>query len=691
MSKRTRDAVHVRSALVLLPSQGLGGGIEALADMVLDALHTLGVEVELLAMLSADRPLPSRWVKVRFSVLALWHAWVRRKDLDHVVVTHPSLSVIAVLIHFMRGAERPRPTIIFHDVADIGRTPRWLLALIRRLAMPIVTVSAFSAGALAAAGAGRARVLTPALNAERYATFAGVQRMRTEEDLQAPEVLTVCRLDQSDSKGVPVLAEAVDRLRSTHPAITLVVAGRGPAPRELVALADARSWFRIVESPSALELAECYRAASVFVLATRTQSSDRTFATGEGFGLVLAEAQLAGLPVVAPASGGSADAIVAGITGVRPADESPAALVEALMCLLDEPIAYARMSESAGTWAAHAFSPERAVRAVEAALLGGVATLVHGIRLTDESSRRRGGTFLDSPRGVDPSLTTRVPAPKIDPERQTISAVVLTLNEEVNIARCVESLTWADEVVIVDSVSNDRTVEIARHLGARVVEHRQVGVYSNADQRNWALEHADLNTDWILFVDADEVVPDVLAARVRECCDDPDGPDAYQLVPKYLFWGRWMRRSMRYPAWHDRLVRRGRVTFEGGVWEHLRSGVEVGQIAEPYLHYGNSKGFEDWLERHSRYSSWDARSVLKYLESGDPGTFDTTRQLRSREAAARLWRIRPLLRFVLMYIIRGGFLDGPEAFVFCLRYAVYDYMTVEKIIEARRRRASMPL
>lgn len=268
---------------------------------------------------------------------------------------------------------------------------------------------------------------------------------------------------------------------------------------------------------------------------------------------------------------------------------------------------------------------------------------------------------------------------------------MLTLDEEVNIARCMGSLSWVDEVVILDSASTDRTVEIARQLGARVIEHRQVGPYNIAEQRNWALEHADLRTDWILFVDADEVVPDGLATRIRECCERGDGPDAYQLAPKYLFWGRWMRRSMRYPAWHDRLVRRGKVTFEGGVWEHFRAGVEVGQIAEPYLHYGNSKGFEDWLERHGRYSSWDALSVLKYLDSGELESFETTRQLRARQVAARLWIFRPLLRFVLMYIVRGGFLDGPEAFVFCLRYAVYDYMTVEKVIEARRRRSGRPL
>jgi glycosyltransferase involved in cell wall biosynthesis len=272
-----------------------------------------------------------------------------------------------------------------------------------------------------------------------------------------------------------------------------------------------------------------------------------------------------------------------------------------------------------------------------------------------------------------------------------ISAVVLTLNEEINIERCIHSLSWADEIVVLDSRSTDRTVELAMAAGARVVEHRQVGIYRNADQRNWALEYADLAGDWILFVDADEVIPPELAGEIRRRCLDKRGPDAYQLAPKYLFWGRWMRHSMRYPVWHDRLLRRGRATFAGGVWEHFSPDVDPGRIAIPYIHYGNSKGFNDWLERHIRYSNWDAAGIIEYLSTGDARSFETLRRLRSRELAARFWRFRPLVRFFVMFVLRRGFLDGPEAFIFCLRYALYEYMTVEKVIEERRRRAGLPL
>ena len=90
-----------------------------------------------------------------------------------------------------------------------------------------------------------------------------------------------------------------------------------------------------------------------------------------------------------------------------------------------------------------------------------------------------------------------------------------------------------------------------------------------------------------------------------------------------------MRHCMRYPSWHDRLLRQGQGGFAGGMWEHFSPGVRVGRIGEPYLHYGNSKGFEDWLQRHSRYSSWDASAVLLYLETRAASSFGTQRRLRS--------------------------------------------------------------
>lgn len=276
------------------------------------------------------------------------------------------------------------------------------------------------------------------------------------------------------------------------------------------------------------------------------------------------------------------------------------------------------------------------------------------------------------------------------PTGPKVSAVVLTLNEATNLKRCVDSLRWCDEIVVVDSGSHDGTPELAATLGARVLVHRQPGAFNIADQRNWALSDAELSGEWVLFLDADEVVPEALAAEIRAVAARPIA-DAYELTPRYLFWGTWLKRTQGFPNWHPRFVRRGRVRYEGGVWEHFEPGSRVGRIAVPYDHYANSKGFSEWLERHDRYSSWDAQRIVEFLQSGHAEALGTERKKQMRRVAARLWPIRFVGRFVYMYFVRGGILEGRAGLAFCLMYAMYEFMTVIKVAELRRKRLGLPL
>jgi len=274
----------------------------------------------------------------------------------------------------------------------------------------------------------------------------------------------------------------------------------------------------------------------------------------------------------------------------------------------------------------------------------------------------------------------------------SISAVILTKNEEINIRRCIESLRWCREIVVVDSGSTDQTVPLADSLGVTVFTHVQTPPFKISEQRNWALRECSLGGDWVLFLDADEVIPEDLAAVIQEECSREDQPcNAFELTPRYWFWGKWLKRTQGYPNWHARLLKRGEVFFAGGVWEHFAEGAQIGRIETPYDHFANSKGFSDWLERHDRYSSWDAEHILQFLETRQNSAFATDRKLKLRTWAARFWPFRPLFRFVQMYFLRLGFLEGRVSLLYCVLCAMYEWMVVVKVIELKRKQAKLTL
>ena len=274
----------------------------------------------------------------------------------------------------------------------------------------------------------------------------------------------------------------------------------------------------------------------------------------------------------------------------------------------------------------------------------------------------------------------------------TISAIILTKNEVGNLKRCVESLGWCQEIVIVDSGSTDGTTQLAESLGISIFTNIQQPPFKISEQRNWALQNSDLKGQWVLFIDADEVIPTDLAIEIQRICSSSNQQyNSYELPARYLFWGKWLKLTQGYPNWHPRLLKLGEVTFVGGVWEHFASSAKISRINIPYDHYANSKGFGDWLERHDRYSSWDAQKVVEFLETGQASALGTERKLKLRLLAAKFWFLRPIARFVQMYFLRLGFLEGITSLVFCSLYAMYEFMIVVKIIEIKRKKDNLPL
>ena len=276
-------------------------------------------------------------------------------------------------------------------------------------------------------------------------------------------------------------------------------------------------------------------------------------------------------------------------------------------------------------------------------------------------------------------------------QNSNIIAVILTKNEEINIERSIRSVGFCKHVIVLDSGSTDQTASIAESLGATVKVNIQAPPFNIANQRNWILDNFPFSGEWVLFLDADEEVRPELRDRLLDISKDFSGPDHYQLTPRYMFLGRWLKRTIGFPNWHARFLRFGTTRFAGGVWEHFSSKADSGYISEPYDHYAYSKGLSDWLARHDRYSTWDAERIVAFQLSGDTQDLGTTRKVRVRAFAAKFWPLRPFARALHAYVLRGGFVEGWQSLVFCTLYFFYEFMTVVKIIELKRRAKGLPL
>jgi len=266
------------------------------------------------------------------------------------------------------------------------------------------------------------------------------------------------------------------------------------------------------------------------------------------------------------------------------------------------------------------------------------------------------------------------------------TVLVFTLNEEINLRACLDSLRWCDDVIIVDSFSADKTQEIANDYGARFIQHEFTGF---GTQRNWALKHAGARYDWVLILDADERVTESLAQEILEITkSDVKEVGAFRVRRRFYLWGKWLRYSSLYPTWVVRLVNRNKVNYiNRGHAETQKVDGKIESLKNDLIDE-NSKGIEEWFERQNRYSSKDARYELEIEErslelykiiSIDP----IVRRTILKRIAAKLPG-RTILYFLYVYILRRGFLDGKDGFVFCRMRAVYQTMISIKKYDAKK-------
>lgn len=240
-----------------------------------------------------------------------------------------------------------------------------------------------------------------------------------------------------------------------------------------------------------------------------------------------------------------------------------------------------------------------------------------------------------------------------------VSVTVITWNEEERLRRCLESVAWADEIVVVDAGSEDKTVEIARGFTDHVLVRPWDGF---APQKNFAVERA--SGEWVLSLDADEEVSPELAVEIRRVIAAPSA-EGYAMPRRNIFWGRWVRHGLLYPDWQVRLFRRGRGRFvERQVHESVEVDGRVDRLAGALVHR-SYRDVADFVARTNRYTTLAADEWVR----------------RGRPVRGTDLIVRPAGRFLSMYVAHAGFLDGWRGFLLAVLYAYYVFVRSAKVWE----------
>lgn len=265
--------------------------------------------------------------------------------------------------------------------------------------------------------------------------------------------------------------------------------------------------------------------------------------------------------------------------------------------------------------------------------------------------------------------STEIPtleALKAAPGRQKVSVIVTTYNEEVNIADCLRSVAWADEVLLVDSFSTDRTIEIARQFPATVLQREYFG---SAAQKNWSLDR--VAHGWVLIIDADERVPEALAREILGMlCGDPPA-NGYYIRRENIF----IDKVIRHSGWSTdkvvRLFRRDKGRYPNRrVHADLEIEGEVPVLRNPFIHY-TFRSFDQYFPKFLNYAEWGAAQAFR----------------DGRKAGLTELVGRPTWRFLRTFLLQGGILDGVHGLVLCSLQAFGVFLKYARLWEHNIRAA----
>ena len=275
----------------------------------------------------------------------------------------------------------------------------------------------------------------------------------------------------------------------------------------------------------------------------------------------------------------------------------------------------------------------------------------------------------------------------------SVSILILTLNEQINLGACLDSVKWCDDVIVLDSNSVDGTVAIARERGARVLQR----TFDNwATHQNWALDNIVFKHPWVFYLDADERMTEQLRREILTISDNASEPAvAYYCGRRNFFMGRWIKHAMP-PGMIMRFFKPSNVRFERLVNPTPVINGPHGYLTHHFLHYNFSKGLSEWFEKHNKYSALEALEGMKLLK----GTAQSGASLLSRDTATRRKALknlsfrlpcRSLLKFSYLYFFKRGFLDGRPGFTYCVLQSFYEYMIALKMKEFQRKEQGLPI
>ena len=283
-----------------------------------------------------------------------------------------------------------------------------------------------------------------------------------------------------------------------------------------------------------------------------------------------------------------------------------------------------------------------------------------------------------------------------------VSVLILTKNEEQDLLGCISSVAWSDDIVVYDSYSTDRTRDIAIAAGARVVARpgQDVSIAYGGDEafhRTWGIREISYRNSWVFVIDADERLTSEAAVEIQSIASNSHlAYIAYRIRRRDFFQGRQLRHVQTSP-WYIRFFRPEFVHYESLVNPVTVVDGAIGDLQHPLDHYPCSKGLSHWIARHNSYSTFEAQQILQNRASQEPFSLPAAfmqrdfnrRRFHQKELFYRL-PARPIIKFLLLYVLKRGFLDGRPGFTYALLQSIYEAMIVLKVQELEEWQAALP-